>query len=149
MENTIITAGTVSYRVVNGDIEILLVKPAKGNNGWQIPKGHLMMSNNEPVQDAAVRETYEETGIKVSLLDFLGSVKYPVPEGQKIVYAYLSEPTNPNQQISGDGENAEVKWTSITKLQNINKEQSPLIAKGVVLAKQRVENLSAKNKSPQ
>ena len=139
MENFVITAGTVSYRVIDGDIEILLVKPSKGNNGWQIPKGHVKIFNEEPVQEAAVRETYEETGIKVSLLDFLGSVKYPVPEGQKIVYAYLAEPINPNQKISGDGENSEIKWIPITNLQNINKEQSTLVAKGVVFAKQRVE----------
>ena len=146
MPHVELTAGTVTYRVIDNEVEVLLVKPAIGNAGWMIPKGHVMINDGEPVQDAAKRETQEETGIKVNLLDYLGSVKYEIPAGLKVVHGYLAEPVNPNQKIISDGENSQVKWMPVSSLYGINKEQAQLIAKGIVLAQQIVKKRQSAEK---
>jgi 8-oxo-dGTP diphosphatase len=54
---------------------------------WVLPKGKL--NPREQPRDAAVREVLEETGYRVSVHDFLGSVAYPADSKVKIVQFWL------------------------------------------------------------
>lgn len=89
------SAGTLLYRGSGASLEVLLVH-ASGNYNrkapWGIPKG--MPDEGEPLEDAARRETREETGVVVTgPLRSLDSIVYvksrkrvfcfagPAPEG--------------------------------------------------------------------
>jgi predicted NUDIX family NTP pyrophosphohydrolase len=71
------TAGTLLYRRTNGILEVLLVH-ASGNYNkkapWSIPKG--LPDEAESMEQAARRETLEETGVVAGPLEVLGYVDY-------------------------------------------------------------------------
>lgn len=72
------TAGTLLYRLSSSDVlEVLLVHPSGNynrNSPWSIPKGEL--DPGETAEDAARRETLEETGVVAKELVSLGHVDY-------------------------------------------------------------------------
>src|ERR1051326_1794096 len=73
-----LSSGTLLYRVVDGQIEVLLVHPAGNYNRrapWGIPKG--APDPGETLEPTARRETLEETGLEiVGPLVALGYVDY-------------------------------------------------------------------------
>lgn len=84
------SSGTVLYRRVGDDIEILLVHPSGNFNRrapWGIPKGQ--PHDGETLEDAARRETWEETGIVVETLLPMGLVEYT--RSSKRVHAFVGE----------------------------------------------------------
>src|SRR3954451_9083190 len=64
----------VSAVVVNDEGEILLIRRSDNDN-WALPGG--AMDLGESLVDAAVRETLEETGIRVEITGLVGI--YPAP----------------------------------------------------------------------
>lgn len=85
-----ISAGLLMYRMRGGKIEFFLVHPGgpyfknKDDGYWSIPKGEV--NEGEVLFDVAIREFYEETGIKPNGPFFpLDSVKQA---SGKIVYAW-------------------------------------------------------------
>jgi predicted NUDIX family NTP pyrophosphohydrolase len=71
------SAGTLLYKEVNGEIQVLLVHPSGNYNKrspWGIPKG--IPDEGEELEAAARRETQEETGIICGELVSLGHVDY-------------------------------------------------------------------------
>lgn len=61
----IVSAATI---VMNDQKEILLIKGLK--RGWEMPGGQVEIG--ESITDAAIRETKEETGIDVEIVNFCG-----------------------------------------------------------------------------
>lgn len=61
----IVSAATI---VINEQKEILLIKGPK--RGWEMPGGQV--EEGESLQDAAVRETKEESGIDIEIVKFCG-----------------------------------------------------------------------------
>lgn len=71
------TAGTLLYRHKKNKLEVLLVHPSGNYNRkspWSIPKG--LPEKSETLEEAARRETLEETGVKARVLHSLGHVDY-------------------------------------------------------------------------
>lgn len=64
----VVSAGGVVF--LNNSILLL----RKLNGDWVLPKGKLR--KNEFAEDAAIREVYEETSIKVTVIDYLGTSSY-------------------------------------------------------------------------
>ena len=61
------------YRTQN-EFRVLVIKQARNNN-WSFPKGHV--EDGETEQQTAIREVFEEVGIKVSLIDgFRETINY-------------------------------------------------------------------------
>lgn len=94
-----ISAGGV---VIEKD-NVLVLKKFRGD--WVLPKGRL--EDNESIEQAAVREVYEETGIHASITRYIGFVKYVYAhiEGYKVnktVHYYLmsanDEDTTPQRE---------------------------------------------------
>ena len=81
------SAGGVLFR---GD-EVLLIKNPSGV--WSFPKG--IVEEGENPEETALREVYEETGIKGRILSYIGEIGYwYVRNGQKVqkrVAYYLME----------------------------------------------------------
>jgi predicted NUDIX family NTP pyrophosphohydrolase len=69
------SAGVLLYRIRDRKLEVLLVHPAGNYNRhkpWSIPKG--LVDPGENLEQAARRETFEETGIVPEQLAPVGSV---------------------------------------------------------------------------
>jgi len=80
-------AGTLLYRDSPGGVEVLLVHPSGNYNRhkpWSIPKGLLDVGEDE--EQAARRETVEETGVVAGRLFRLGQIQYR--KSRKIVTAF-------------------------------------------------------------
>ena len=67
------------------DGRVLVVHRPKYDD-WAFPKGKL--EAGESWEDAAVREVWEETGLRCDLGDYVGSTHYPMREGMKEVRYY-------------------------------------------------------------
>jgi predicted NUDIX family NTP pyrophosphohydrolase len=88
-----VSAGLLMYRIREGDLQIFLAHPGgplyqkKDEGYWTIPKGE--PPAGEQLQDAAVREFEEETGIKPrGPYVELGSI---TQKGGKVVYGWAFE----------------------------------------------------------
>lgn len=101
----------------NNDIQILLIqrKNPPFQNMWALPGGFMDM--NESVSQTAHRELFEETGIKVKKIDFLGyydSINRD-PRGRTIGFAFYAILNNIVEAKSGD-DAASTKWFKINNL---------------------------------
>lgn len=107
--------------------KILLVKHKKWNK-WVQPGGHL--EHNEFPEEAAIRETFEETGIKIKLLgerfpreeDFikpLGIQKNRTETGIHLDFIYPAIPINHKELIISN-ESTNIGWFSREQLETLN-----------------------------
>lgn len=114
----ILAAGTVPWRYTNkGNIKVLLIRRVKYND-WSFPKGKLDPGESLPV--AAVRETFEEIGLDLSLGAPLGTINYTVGDNlRKTVQYWASHVTKqqydrytfvPNKEVK------RVKWVSVDEV---------------------------------
>jgi predicted NUDIX family NTP pyrophosphohydrolase len=81
------SSGTLLYRRGAAGLEVLLVHPSGNYNRhapWSIPKG--VPDPGEPLEQAARRETLEETGVVAGALVPLGFVDYT--RSRKRVHAF-------------------------------------------------------------
>jgi predicted NUDIX family NTP pyrophosphohydrolase len=72
------SAGTLLYRGLGRELEVLLVHPSGNYNRrapWSIPKGEIAEEETDPEQTAR-RETLEETGVSAGELSPLGHIDY-------------------------------------------------------------------------
>lgn len=85
------SAGTLLYRRNTSGLEVLIVQPSgpAARWGWSIPKG--LPDAGEELEDAARRETEEETGCVPGALAYLGYVDY-VRSRKRIHCFYGSAP---------------------------------------------------------
>ncbi|MFO1023256.1 MAG: NUDIX domain-containing protein [Planctomycetales bacterium] len=83
-----IAAGTLLYRRTEQGLEVLLVHASGGYNRhkpWSIPKGEL--DAGEDTEQAARRETWEETGVTAGDLQPIGTIKYK--KSGKLIHAFV------------------------------------------------------------
>jgi 8-oxo-dGTP pyrophosphatase MutT (NUDIX family) len=71
-----VSAGGVVYRREDGDLEVLLAarRTRRGDLAWGLAKGGI--ERDESIEDAAVREVLEETGIEAEIEHSLGDTRY-------------------------------------------------------------------------
>ncbi len=86
------SAGGVIYKPSPGGARVALIS-VKGGKIWTLPKGTI--DKGEGIEETALREVAEETGLKGELAGNLGEITYwyyPQPEGlrcKKTVYFFL------------------------------------------------------------
>ena len=90
-----------------GGVELCLVHRPKYDD-WSLPKGKL--DPGESFEDAAVREVWEETGLRCRLLQELQPVRYTDGKGRpKLVRYWLMEPLE-DGGFAPDDEVDELRW---------------------------------------
>jgi 8-oxo-dGTP pyrophosphatase MutT (NUDIX family) len=88
----VVSAGGVVYRRGRHGIEVVLCG-RRGDGVWSLPKGG--PERGESLERAALREVGEETGLRVSVREPLGSIRYQFTRGEgsvrfhKKVYHFL------------------------------------------------------------
>ena len=83
-----LSAGTLLYRGHAGAWEVLLVHPSGAYNRrapWSIPKG--LPEPGESEEEAARRETREETGVRAGELTYLARVSYTKSRKDVVCFA--------------------------------------------------------------
>jgi 8-oxo-dGTP pyrophosphatase MutT (NUDIX family) len=93
-----------------------------GRVEWCLPKGHI--EDGETLEQTAVREVAEETGIMGRVLASLGTIDYWFTTSRarvhKVVHHYLLEATGGELSIEGDpdAEAIEVAWFPLEDVQS-------------------------------
>jgi 8-oxo-dGTP pyrophosphatase MutT (NUDIX family) len=105
----------VVHRTVKGETEILLVH-RRAPVLWALPKG--TPDSGETIEETALRETREETGIDVEIEAPLSSIRYFFVRGstrfQKTVHFFLMRPVGGAIELH-DGEFDEVRWVPVSE----------------------------------
>ncbi len=88
------SCGAVVYKTSNKGIKYLLLKSIGLDSYWGFPKGHMEYSETE--DETALREVFEECGLKVNLIDgFRATDKYNIDNFiEKEVVLFLGEADN-------------------------------------------------------
>jgi 8-oxo-dGTP diphosphatase len=106
----ILAAGGVVFRKKRRD-EIAVVQLRKYPQ-WVLPKGKL--KRNEKPRAAAKREVVEETGHKVTVQEFLGTIAYESSGRSKVVQFWRMHATGGAVQDPAS-DIREVRWLSVKK----------------------------------
>jgi 8-oxo-dGTP pyrophosphatase MutT (NUDIX family)/phosphohistidine phosphatase SixA len=115
-DRAVYAAGGLVWRVVDGKVRILLIHRTKYRD-VTLPKGKV--DPGEMLAETAVREIFEETGIRVALGAPVGVSRYTMANRkQKVVHYWAAEATDdavrasvfvPNREI------AALEWVSVKK----------------------------------
>ena len=126
-------AGTIVFRMNEvGEIQFLMIRHVLNEN-WGIPKGHCEL--DESIEETAVRETWEETGVVPRLLYELPPTFTSNKNENKTVHVFLARQLNPQDGLKiNENEIKEAQWFSLDKLPEIHFYQKSVIqyAKNII-----------------
>lgn len=115
-ETAVYAAGGVLWRLVEGKLHVLLIHRTRYRD-VTLPKGKV--DPGETLAETAVREIFEETGIRVALGVPVGVSRYKLPSKRtKIVHYWAAEATEDAIHASAfvpNGEIAAIEWVPVTK----------------------------------
>ncbi|MGC4085523.1 MAG: NUDIX domain-containing protein [Vicinamibacterales bacterium] len=80
-------AGGVVLRVVDEQIEVLLVRATPPPHDWVLPKGHI--EPGETAGACAHREVCEEAGVDAEVVSPLGYDRFVTPQGKVVNAAFF------------------------------------------------------------
>ena len=107
------SAGGVVHRSVDGRTQVILVH-RRAPVLWALPKG--TPDSGETVEETALRETREETGLEVEIEEQLRSIRYYFVRGStrfhKTVHFFLMRPIGGSIDAH-DAEFDEVRWVDL------------------------------------
>ena len=119
------------------DISCNKILVVKGPIKWSLPKGHL--NGNEKPHQAAMREIFEETSLRIQLSESAKSKKF-----DKYIYYYIILENADQLQFNpiDNNEVSEVKWCSYEELLilNCNRQLKHFISRWKVILKLFYDN---------
>jgi 8-oxo-dGTP pyrophosphatase MutT (NUDIX family) len=80
-------AGGVVYRTEQARPEFLLVTARRTPQNWVFPKGHI--ERGETPEQAAVREVYEESGVRAAIVEPIDDVRLQIAGEKQIIRYFL------------------------------------------------------------
>jgi 8-oxo-dGTP pyrophosphatase MutT (NUDIX family) len=108
-----VSAGGVVGRLTKGGVEVVICGRTE-EAIWGLPKG--TPEPNETIEETACREVEEETGLKVAVVDKVGSIRYWfVRDGvryHKTVHYFLMRPIG-GDLSAHDWEYDQVQWVPV------------------------------------
>lgn len=107
--------------------KLLLVRIGYSHKKWVLPGG--AVDRGEEVMDAAVRELYEESGLRVSALDHIGTRFYQEEYKDDTVHYFFGH-TDIDDVTIDDQEIIDAGWFLLDELP---KERSPRVDKAIEL----------------
>lgn len=119
-EETIAWSRVVAGCVVKQNGKYLMVqeKQPKAYGLWNVPAGHV--DKDEAIEDTAVRETSEETGLQVRLLRKIGiyhdAVEFPIK------HAFMAEVTGGTLRTQAD-EILQAAWLTFAEIAKLNDDK--------------------------
>ncbi|MDR3178617.1 MAG: NUDIX domain-containing protein [Oscillospiraceae bacterium] len=118
------SCGTVVFYKDFNDIKILLIKNIK-NNHWSFPKGHIELGETE--KETALREVFEETGLKVQILEgFREVISYWLfKKIKKTVVIFVSISKSSEVEIQKE-EIKNFRWVNIDEAINFLKHKNDI-----------------------
>ncbi|HET6650295.1 MAG TPA: NUDIX hydrolase [Candidatus Limnocylindria bacterium] len=109
------SAGGVVHRLIDGRVQIALVH-RRAPVLWALPKG--TPDAGETIEETALRETREETGLEVEIESRLQSIRYFFVRGttrfHKTVHFFLMRPIGGSLDAH-DAEFDEVRWMDLSE----------------------------------
>ena len=104
-------AGGLIVRIKDGNKEVLLI--STNNRRWAYPKGHL--EKNESLEECALRECKEETGLDLEIIEELPFLEYPnLGDGDKIiVHMYLMKVIG--GELKKEFKSDKLRWVPVTE----------------------------------
>jgi 8-oxo-dGTP diphosphatase len=101
---------TAAGGVVERDGEICLVHRPRYDD-WTLPKGKL--DRGEPFEDAALREVWEETGLRCRLGEELEPARYRDQKGRPKVVRYWRMEVVADDGFAPNDEVDELRWVAV------------------------------------
>ena len=122
----------------DGSLQVALIGRLNrgGRIDWCVPKGH--PEGQESLEEAAVREIAEETGLEVEIIEALGSIRYEFAAGHKLisktVHHFLMRQIGGELTVENDPQHeaVDVQWFEVEGLQkSLAHDNERRIARGV------------------
>lgn len=138
-KKNVLCAGAIVFRLNEyGRIEFLLIKDSREKHDrWSVPKGHCEL--NESIEETAVRECWEETGVVARLLYELPPTFTSNTMENKTVHIFLAKQLNPQHGVNCKDEDiAEAKWFDISELPEVYTYQKPIVAHATNIIKKNM-----------
>ncbi|HIE56792.1 MAG TPA: NUDIX hydrolase [Anaerolineales bacterium] len=92
-------AGGILWRETQNGPELALVHRERYDD-WSLPKGK--REPGETWQETALREVFEETGLRAELVDYAGAIGYPVGNRAKVVLYWKMRVTGKQSFVPND-----------------------------------------------
>lgn len=113
--------------VAHHEGKMLVVHERKHGGGWYLPAGRV--EPGETLRDAAIRETFEESGVEVELEGLLRVEHAPHPRGTRFRFFFSARPkddptprSEPNEHTLG------AAWKSAAELEGMHLRGDEVLA---------------------
>ncbi|WP_394248069.1 NUDIX hydrolase [Arthrobacter pityocampae] len=133
----VIAAGTICWRVERGALEVLIIHRPRYDD-WSWPKGKLDPGETTP--ECAVRETFEEVGLRVRLGIPLPTIRYAVNSGDKTVFYWAARieratPVPDGSEVDG------VRWVSPEEARTLLSNPTDVVPLDALIEAHRARSL--------
>ena len=138
-----VSAGGVVFRRMENAVEVVLVSRRR-EQLWAFPKG--TPDAGESIEQTALREVREETGLETTILEALGQVRYSFTSRtgihvNKVVHHFLMEPVGGSFE-NHDTEFDDVDWYDVHEAQRrlTHRNQLHILDRAIELIAKREPN---------